>query len=484
MCQDPVTFVIFADSENPAEKEDPSFKLNKVHSASTVISNLSLISASIESDLDTKTDGSTHDVTSVGGSSMRAKNSITTRSVKSGAQPSSASTHSVAVAEPERRSLRALSKSQVLPVYTNKHTNPANSYASFNGHVRTNNRQPSTSSLTDHSRTPSIPDPSDSDIDSYSDIVGQRSWKDSVNHQSVDLSGANSRKNSANQGVANGAARSWASSSNPTGSVISFGNQQRRVIEDPARTTKQNSKMNGTRQSTPNLSNINGDVSPREGGAYRGRPQKRSRSESQDPVQQNGPRSIAYGRSKSIPRQKENGSSDEEETEHAHDRRWKSSSTHLRVNRVITGLARTNEPELLRVSSVDLPARGESLGSSGNKTTATRNGDYKANHAEELAAEMQQGRRNSLPGREQSFPKFRDDSQSSQDSTDYESRQTAAEWAAAALMSNHVTHVPAQPATNKLNPQAPLEMRDMGAENRKLRREHLANLAHLQSSSC
>ena len=52
------TSFFVADSENPAEKEDPTFKLAKVHSASTVISNLSLISASIESDLDSKVGGS------------------------------------------------------------------------------------------------------------------------------------------------------------------------------------------------------------------------------------------------------------------------------------------------------------------------------------------------------------------------------------------------------------------------------------------
>ena len=484
----------------------------------------------MESDLDTKTDGSTHDV-SIGGSSMRAKNSITARPLKSEAQPLSETSRSVVNAEPDRRSLRALSKSQVLPVNTSKNSpNTTNKYASFNGHVRSNKRQPSTSSVTEHSRTSSVPDPSDSDIDSYSDIIGQHSWKDTViSNKGVDLSGDSSRQNSV--------PRSWASSSNPAGSVISFGNQQRRVIEDPARTSRQNSKgyetvMNGTRQSVPNLSTIDGDGLPRENGAYRGRTQRRTRSESQDLVQQNGLRIAVYGRSKSTPRHRENGSSDEDEKEHARNRRWKSSSTDLRANHVVIGTNRTNQPEILRVSSVDLPrtvdlprhrengssdedekehARNRRWKSSSTdlrpnhvvigtnrtnqpeilrvssvdlpRTTPTRNGELKSNHADQLAAEMQQGRRNSLNGRKQSFPRFRDDSQSSQDSTDYESRQTAAEKAAAALMSNHVTHVPTQSLTDRRNSQ-PLEMRNMNAENRKLRREHLANLAHLQSSSC
>ena len=466
---------------------------------------------------------------------MRSKNSVIARPVKSEAQPSSVSTPSVPVAEPERRSLQALSKSQVFPVNTNKQSNSTNPYASFNGHAQPNKRNPSTSSVTDHSRTSSIPDPSDSDIDSYSDIVGQRSWKDSVNHQSVDSTGGSSPQNS-QQGVTNVNLRSWASSENPAGSVISFSSHQRRAIEDLARTAKPNSKryesgMNGTRQSVPNLSTINGDAPLPTHGAYRGRAQRRSWSESQDPVLPNGSRSVAYGRSKSIPRQTGNESSDEEELGHVRQRRWKGSSKDLRVNRVVVGASRTNEPQHLRVTDVDLPVRsdsrtsrtseterlrvsnvdlpvrgesrarrtseteplrvsnvdspirGESLRSPGNRSAVIRNGDVRANHAEQLAAEMQQGRTSSLHGRKKTFPRFRDDSQSSQDSTDYESRQTAAERAAAALMSNHVTHAPAQPPTNKQNPQR-YEMRDMDSEHRRLKREHLANLAHLQSSSC
>jgi len=144
---------------------------------------------------------------------------------------------------------------------------------------------------------------------------------------------------------------------------------------------------------------------------------------------------------------------------------------------------RTNSDRLtdqaqLRVSNVDLPAS-----SSSNRPAPLRNGEYKVNHADQLAAEM--GRRDSLQGRRQSLPKFRDDSQSSQDSTDYESRQTAAERAAAALMSNHTTHVPPpQPLTSKRTTPQPLELKDMSVDTRRLRREHLANLAHLQSSSC
>lgn len=487
-------FPFSSDSENPAEKEDPTFKLSKVHSASTVISNLSLKSASIDSDLDTMTydtDARSRDVNSVGGSSMRAKNSITARPVKSEAQPSSELYNLTRVQEAERRSLRALSKSQPLLVNRN-HSNTTNAYSSFNGHVRSAKTRSTTSSVVDHSRNSSLPDPSDSDIDSYSDIVGQRSWKDSASHQSVDLSVTSSRPNS-RQTVSNGHPRSWASSSNPAGSVIAFPVQQRRVIEDTARTAKQISTstpkqsyepvMNGTKHS-----DINGDGLQRgkfvtEDGTSRVRPQRRSRSESQDPALQNGPRSVGYIRSKSMPRQRENGSSDEEETAHVRERRWLKSSTDLRTNRVITAIDITNsdrltEPAHLRVSNVDLPAR-----SSSNRTTPLRNGEYKANHADQLAAEM--GRRDSLQGRRQSLPKFRDDSQSSQDSTDYESRQSAAERAAAALMNNHVTHVPpAQPLVSKRTTPQPLEMKDVAVDTRKLRREHLANLAHLQSSSC
>ncbi|KAL9981109.1 hypothetical protein ACROYT_G009772 [Oculina patagonica] len=427
------------DSENPAEKEDPTFKLQKVHSASTVISNLSLKSASMESDLD-DVGVRSRDVS--GGSSMRTKSSIIARPVKSEAQPSSESYNSTRVEEAERRSLRALSKSQPLLAHRN-HSNTNNAYSSFNGHVRSAKTQPTTSSVVDHSRNSSLPDPSDSDVDSYSDIVGQRS----VNHQSVDLSVVSSRPNS-RQAVSNAQPRSWASSSNPAGSVISFPVQQRRVIEDSGRTTKQLTTstpkqnyepvMNGT-----NGTAINGNVVQQgrshENGTSQGRPQRRSRSESQDPALQNGSR---YSRSKSLPRQRENGSSDEEEIAHVRERRWLKSSTDLRSNLVITDINITDndtvtEPARLRVSNVDLPARADVVRSSSNRTTPLRNGEYKTNHADQLAAEM--GRRDSLQGRRQSLPKFRDDSQSSQDSTDYESRQTAAERAAAALMSNHET---------------------------------------------
>lgn len=431
---------------------------------------------------------------------MRTKSSIITRPVKSEAQPSSESHNSTRVDEAERRSLRALSKSQPLLAHRN-HSNTTNAYSSFNGHVRSAETQPTTSSVVDHSRNSSLPDPSDSDVDSYSDIVGQRSWKDSVNHQSVDLSVVSSRPNS-RQAVSHAHPRSWASSSNPSGSVISFPVQQRRVIEDSARTAKQLTSstpkqsyepvMNGTNGSAINGNGLQQGRSLNEGGTSQGRPQRRSRSESQDPALQNGSR---YSRSKSLPRQRENGSSDEEEIPHVRERRWLKSSTDLRTNRVITAIDITDndtvtEPARLRVSNVDLPVRADVLrSSSSNRATPLRNGEYKANHADQLAAEMGrrdslQGRRDSLQGRRQSLPKFRDDSQSSQDSTDYESRQTAAERAAAALMSNHVTHVPAQPLANNRSSTQPLEMKDMAADNRKLRREHLANLAHLQSSSC
>lgn len=427
---------------------------------------------------------------------MRSIISITARPVKSEAQPSSESYNSTRVEEAEKRSLRALSKSQPLLAHRN-HSNTTNAYSSFNGHVRSAKIQPTASSVVDHTRNSSLPDPSDSDVDSYSDIVGQRSLKDSVNHQN-DLSVVSSRPNS-RQAVLNAFPRSWASSSNPAGSVISFPVQQRRVIEDPARTGKQITTstpkqsyepvMNGTNGSTINGNGLQQGRSLNEDDTSRGRPQRRSRSESQDPALQNGSRSVAYSRSKSLPRQRENGSSDEEETAPVRERRWLKSSTDLRSNRVITAIDITNndtvtEPARLRVSNVDLPVRTDVLRSSSNRTTPLRNGEYKANHADQLAAEMQQGKRDSLQGRRHSLPKFRDDSQSSQDSTDYESRQTAAERAAAALMSNHVAHVPAQPLTNNRSTAQPLEMKDMAVGNRKLRREHLANLAHLQSSSC
>ena len=481
-------FRFSSDSENPAEKEDPTFKLSKVHSASTVISNLSLKSASIESDLDAMTNDTeapSRDVNSIGGSSMRAKNTITARPVKSEAQPSSELYNLTRVQDAERRSLRALSKSQPL-LASRSHSNTTSAYSSFNGHVRISKTQSKTSSVVDHSRNSSLPDPSDSDIDSYSDIIGQRSLKDSVSHQTVDLSVTSSRPNS-RQAVSNGYPRSWASSSNPAGSVISFPVQQRRVIEDAARTPKLISTstpkqsyepvMNGTRHSDMNGDGLQQGRSVNEDSTSRGRPQRRSRSESQDPALQNGSRSVGYNRSKSIPRLRENGSSDEEDTAHVRERRRLKSSTDLRTNRVITAANRT-EPASLRVSNVDLPAS-----SSSNRPAPLRNGEYKVNHADQLAAEM--GRRDSLQGRRQSLPKFRDESQSSQDSTDYESRQTAAERAAAALMSSNVTQVPpAQPLTSKRTTSQPLEMKDMTVDTRRLRREHLANLAHLQSSSC
>ena len=150
----------------------------------------------------------------------------------------------------------------------------------------------------------------------------------------------------------------------------------------------------------------------------------------------------------------------------------------------ISGNGIVNRTGRLRVSSVDLPVRDGALKSSSQRTAPLRNGEFKTNHADQLAAEMQQGRKESLEGRRQSLQKFHDDSQSSQDSTDYESRQTKAEWAAAALMNNHLTREPTQPLANKKTSPQSLEMKDIGAEKRRLRREHLANLAHLHSSSC
>lgn len=483
------------DSENPAEKEDPTFKLSKVHSASTVISNLSLKSASIDSDLDTKSkdvDHSSNDVSNSRGISKGSKTSITSRPVKTEAHPSNESINSAAVAEAERRSFRALSKSQPLLVNRN-HPNAVNSYSGFNGHVRSANKQHTTSSVVDHSRNSSVADPSDSDVDSYSDIVGQRA---PLNRHTVDVTEDSS--------VSNGVSPTWVTNSNQKGNVVTFPVQQRRAKENPARSEKQvltstpkqshEPGTNGTRQPIsgylPNASDINGGRVRRGGslndeGYPRGRPQGRSVSESQEPVSKNGP----FSRPKSIPRQGENGSSDEEETTHARDRRWAKSSTDLRTHRVvsaidISGNGKVNRTGRLRVSSVDLPVRDGALRSSSQSTAPLRNGEFKTNHADQLAAEMQQGRKESLEGRRQSLQKFHDDSQSSQDSTDYESRQTKAEWAAAALMNNHMTREPTQPLANKKTSPQSLEMKDIGAEKRRLRREHLANLAHLHSSSC
>lgn len=412
--------------------------------------------------------------------------------MKTEAHPSNESINSAAVAEAERRSFRALSKSQPLLVNRN-HPNAVNSYSGFNGHVRSANKQHTTSSVVDHSRNSSVADPSDSDVDSYSDIVGQRA---PLNRHTVDLTEDSS--------VSNGVSPTWVTNSNQKGNVVTFPVQQRRAKENPARSEKQvltsTSKQshepgtNGTRQPIsgylPNASDINGGRVRRGGslndeGYPRGRPQGRSVSESQEPVSKNGP----FSRLKSIPRQGENGSSDEEETTHARDRRWAKSSTDLRTHRVvsaidISGNGKVNRTGRLRVSSVDLPVRDGALRSSSQSTAPLRNGEFKTNHADQLAAEMQQGRKESLEGRRQSLQKFHDDSQSSQDSTDYESRQTKAEWAAAALMNNHVTRELTQPLANKKTSPQSLEMKDIGAEKRRLRREHLANLAHLHSSSC
>lgn len=469
------------DSENPAEKEDPTFKLTKVHSASTIISNLSLISASMESDLDNRTrdsEGSTQDITK--NSSVRSKTSIISRPVKSEAHLSSEASLPVSVPVPERKTVpaRGLSKAQALPFSS------ANKHSNFNGHVRTNKRNPSASAITDHSRTTSVADPSDSDIDSYSDIVGKRrSLKDSDSHNFVDLKRGDSRQN-AKELVENTNVRSWASNPNPNGIFVSrVKDKQDTVIENPARVGKQISRTfapsTSVGKSLPNLLSINGNGLARNNVPYVVRQPRRTRSESQDPVVHNGSRSSSNGRSKSVPRPRENGSSDDEEVERAHDKGPKRSNSDLRGKHVIIGRERNNQngPQLLRVSSVDSPVRDESLR---NKPALTKANDVKVNHAEQLAAEMQQGRMN---GKTQSFQRFRNDSLSSQDSTDNETRQSAAEMAAAALMNGDVTPAAIKPQTKKGNPQL-LKMTGTIAGNRKLRREHLANIAHLQSSSC
>lgn len=471
-------FIYLADSENPADKEDPSFKLTKVHSASTVISNLSLISASMESDLDNRTrdsEGSTQDITK--SSSLKSKPSITSRPVKSEALISSQVGLAASTSDPARRSVpaRRLSNSQVSQAGdTNKQANPTNSYVTFNGHVRSNKRNPSASSVTDHSRTSSVTEPSDSDVDSYSDVVGKRSWRDPKKHKIVDLNGSGSRQNK-KSATENGKELSWVSSRNP--------HQRDIVIGNPARAGKTTFEpVNSVGKSLPNLSNINGNGLADEHLPYRVRQPRRTLSESHDPGLPNGSRSIRNGRSSSIIRQRENGSSDEDEEEHACTRESKSNNNDVRSKHVIIGEDRTNEKrtQVLRVSSVDPPITGESLRLPGNGTVLTRNKDAKVNHAEQLAAEMQQGRMN---GRTQSFQRFRTDSQSSQDSIDNESRQSAAEKAAAALMNGDVRATPQQPLAKKSNPQL-FEMSQNMTGNRKLRREHLASLAHLQSSSC
>lgn len=473
-----VMFVYFADSENPAEKEDPSFKLTKVHSASTVISNLSLISASIESDLDNRTKDSespTQDVTK--SSTLRSKSSITSRPVKSEALVSSQVGLTASTPDPARKIVpsRRLSNSQVSQAGdTNKQANPTNSYVTVNGHVRSNKRNPSASSVTDHSRTSSVTEPSDSDVDSYSDIVGKRSWRDPKKHKIVNLNGSGSRQNK----------KSVPENGNELSGMSSRNSHQRDiVIENPARAERTTFEpLNSVGKSLPNLTNINGNGLADERMPYRIRQPRRTLSESNDPRLPNRSRSIPNGRSSSILRQRESGSSDEDEEEHARTRESKISNNNVRSKHVIIGKDRSNEKhsQVLRVSSVDPPSTGESLRLPGNRTVLTRNKDAKVNHAEQLAAEMQQGRMN---GRTQSFQRFRADSQSSQDSIEDESRQSAAEKAAAALMNGDVRPTPQQPLAKKSNPQS-FEMSQNTTGNRKLRREHLANLANLQSSSC
>jgi len=465
------------DSENPAEKEDPSFKLTKVHSASTVISNLSLISASIESDLDNRTKDSespTQDITK--SSTLRSKPSITSRPVKSEALVSSQVGLTASTPDPMRKSVpsRRLSNSQVAQAGdTNKQANPTNSYVTVNGHVRSNKRNPSASSVTDHSRTSSVTEPSDWDVESYSDIVGKHSWRDPKKHKIVNLNVSGSRQNKKSVPEI-GNELSLMSSRNP--------HQRDIVIENPARADKATFEpLNSVGKSLPNLSNINGNGLADEHIPYRIRQPRRTLSESNDPRLANGSRSIPNGRSSSIQRQRESGSSDEDEEELARTRESKISNNNVRSKHVIIGEDRSNEKrQVLRVSSVDPPTTGESLRLPGNRTLFTRNKDAKVNHAEQLAVEMQQGRIN---GRTQSFQRFRADSQSSQDSIEDESRQSAAEKAAAALMNGDVRPTPQQPLAKKSNPQS-FEMSQNMTGNRKLRREHLANLAHLQSSSC
>ena len=466
--------VFFSDSENPADYQDPSFTLSKVHSASTLISNLSLVSASIDSDLDTRSkeiQSSNNDVRSVGSSGVKSKTKISSRSLKSESMRSvelNGGSRSTVGVKSEKTS-QGLSHSQKL-LSNGRNSNRSNLYSRLNGNISGNSKN--LSSVVDRSRVSSIPaELSDSDVDSYSDIVGQPSWKDSSGNRKVDLSGSSRRRNSqSNQRVSvRSNSNTWNSVSdlNSKGGVISPPGQQWRVSENSANTAvqisgspKKQDRELFTNETSARVSRLEG----LERGTSRVGAQRKSWSGSPDVVNQNGSRAVTYNQS--VPGKLETMSSDEDEKKYQKTRRWKSSTSITGDNHTITGTI-LHHSQKLKVSSVDSGVNTKSHGT--------------ANHADQFATEMGQARK------KRSVPSYVDGSQSSQDSTDsMQTRQTAAERAAAALMNSHLTHAKRDPviALTTRNIPHSEEMRETSSENRRLRREHLANRAHLQSSSC
>lgn len=111
-----------------------------------------------------------------------------------------------------------------------------------------------------------------------------------------------------------------------------------------------------------------------------------------------------------------------------------------------------------------------------------------SNHVEQLAEQMDRARKSSVGNRQRKLSalRVRADSVSSQESseslTNTATRQHVAEQAAAILMNNHVEGNHGNPGHGKHSQS--LEMKEISADRRKQRREQLAKMASLQSSSC
>lgn len=467
---------LFTDSENPQEA---GFKpLSKNLSASTVISNLSLKSGSVGSDLDARfKDADSAETGSSAGTSMRSKGSlrsdsqpnlrdsrylsrdslldlsrVTSRDDTRGSSRDFAAPSRGGVVSTDKRVPRSYHRSE--PSLGPRLRTPTNgSVLPEVGNVKHLSSVPRdypVISVVDHSRTPSLPEhASDSSVDSYSDIVGQRppygrpdeptsesvpkvtQTKPSRGHMSAStpsLTRVNDRE---------------PVSRTPTNVIAQY--PQGRSILKNSLTKNQNSVINPRykyrseenlkAQNTPHLAN--GDVP-------RGRGKERIRAVSGGATVDGTRRGQI--RSKSVPRAAVNSVSSDEETEEFVTRQRQRGRT----------LNRNLNASVERVHSPPGRVTGRPL----------------SYHGEQLPSQMEQHGLSTMNGIHRNHSP-----QSSIESTDSpRTRQSVAERAATVLMQNHVPHVS--------TPLSQFEMKSLGEERRKLKKEHLANLSHLQSSSC
>ena len=291
----------------------------------------------------------------------------------------------------------------------------------------------------------------DSDIDSYSDIMESRTADFAASHSPSPRKLLNSAS---------------ASSLRSHGSISSLRSQQSDKSVSRQTTGSRGTVANATANGTSNIRVMDETVKCEPSvqvATSRSRPSERSRS-----GDRTRDRSSSNHRSRSSPRHRPSLSSDGEILSSDED-------------------CQSIKPQANHVNNIS----GKAVLIS-ERTSSKGTFGVVSNHVEQLAVQMERTRKSSVGNRQRklSAHRLRADSLSSQESSEsYQStgaRQSAAEQAASVLMNNHVGNFHGNSVRGKQSQH--MEMKDISGdkslERRKLKREQLAKMASLQSSSC